>query len=72
MTLDFDAIVAYEEGDLDTAGTLELFADLIRDGHAWTLQGHYGRAAHALIVDGLISPDGEITDHGRELVALGY
>ena len=72
MTLDFHAIGAYEDENLDTAATLELFADLIRDGHAWRLQGAYGRAAHALIVDGLISPGGEITDHGRELVALGY
>ena len=68
----FDSIVAYEDGDLDTAGTLELFAFLVREGHAGRLQGHYGRTAHALILDGLISPEGDITDHGRELVARGY
>jgi hypothetical protein len=68
----FDSLVRYEDGDLDTAGTLELFAFLVREGHAWRLQGAYGRMAHALILDGLISPEGGITDHGRETIARGY
>ncbi len=63
MTKQFDeigAIMAYEQGDLDDNGTLELFQHLVDNGHAWQLQGHYGRTAAQLI------HAGEITDtHGR-------
>ena len=40
-----DKIIAYECGDIDEAGILQLFAELIESGRAWTLQGHYGRTA---------------------------
>lgn len=43
------AIIAYEQGDLDDEATVELFQQLIDNGMAWTLQGHYGRTAKALI-----------------------
>ena len=52
-------IIAYECGDIDEAGILELFAELISNGMAWTLQGHYGRTAKALIDSGYISEDGK-------------
>jgi hypothetical protein len=53
-------IMEFESGTLDDEGVLVLFADLVKSGMAWTLQGSYGRAAQALIEDGLITPDGEI------------
>ena len=54
-----DKIIAYECGDIDEAGILELFSELIKSGRAWTLQGHYGRTASALIDAGYISEDGK-------------
>lgn len=55
-----DSIMAFEQGDLDDEGTLALFANLIKTGTAWSLQGFYGRAATQLIQQGLISPEGVI------------
>jgi hypothetical protein len=43
------AIIAYEAGELDDEATIELFQHLIDNGLAWSLQGHYGRTAPALI-----------------------
>lgn len=55
-----DMIIAYESGELEAEKTLELFAELIKTGQAYTLQGHYGRTATALIQDGYISDKGKI------------
>ncbi|MHB8413988.1 MAG: DUF7417 domain-containing protein [Acidiferrobacteraceae bacterium] len=46
------AIMAYEQGDLYPEEVAELFQHLIDNGHAWTLQGHYGRTAQAMIEAG--------------------
>ena len=47
-----DKIMAFEQGDLDEEGVIELFQDLIDSGLAWQLQGSYGRMANALIENG--------------------
>jgi hypothetical protein len=49
-----DAIVRYEDGELDEDETIELFQKLVDSGLAWQLQGHYGRTAAALIEAGRI------------------
>ena len=54
-----DKIIAYEQGELDEAGILQLFAELIKSKMAWSLQGHYGRTAKALIDAEYISEDGK-------------
>ncbi len=56
-----DALIAWEQGELDEDAELELFAELIANGMAWTLQGTYGRQAAALIEAGYIAPDGTVT-----------
>ena len=53
-------IIAFEMGELDAAGTVELFAYLVRTGMAWTLQGSYGRAACQLIERGILSRTGNV------------
>lgn len=56
------AIMRYEQGDATARETVELFADLVRTGLAWSLQGHYGRTAHGMIRDGIIRLDGTIDE----------
>ena len=55
-----DKIIDFECGLLDDTGVLELFAELISNGMAWTLQGSYERTASALIDAGYIDTDGNI------------
>lgn len=50
-----DKIIAYEEGTLNEADTIDLFQELVNSGLVWSLQGHYGRTAHALLEAGLIT-----------------
>lgn len=54
------AIIAYESGTLDADETLTLFSHLVKNGHAWSLQGHYGRTASNLIKNGYLSDTGDI------------
>jgi hypothetical protein len=55
-----DKIIAFESGELNNEGILELFAELIKTGQAWSLQGCYGRTAQGLIDKGPIDSQGTI------------
>ena len=57
-----DKLMAYEEGMLDRAGMVYLFSELIKNGMAWSLQGHYGRMASRLIEVGILTKDGDIDE----------
>ncbi len=62
-----DFIMRFEDGSAEPLTLPELvegFAQLIRSGHAWTLQGTYGRTAAALIENGLVDREGNV-DHER-------
>lgn len=48
------AIISFEQGELNDEGVIELFQHLVDNGHAWQLQGSYGRTANDLIEAGLI------------------
>ena len=50
--------------------TLELFSHLIKNGMAWTLQGHYGRTASHLIDNDYINRDGKITGSDFEMLKM--
>lgn len=53
------AIIRYEQGDLSREEAIELFQHLVDNGHAWSLQGFYGRTAKALIAAGYVTaPEG--------------
>jgi len=49
------AIIAYENGELDSDAVIKLFQYLVKTGLAWQLQGSYGRMAHALITAGEVT-----------------
>lgn len=49
-----DRLFAYEAGELDEIEAVDLFQDLLDTGLVWSLQGHYGRTAAALIEAGHI------------------
>lgn len=45
----FDLMMAWENGDIEQDDEIKLFQNLIDSGHAWTLQGMYGRHAMDLV-----------------------
>ena len=49
-----EAIISYEQNDLDKDEVLELFQYLVSSGLAWRLQGSYGRTAKTLLDAGHI------------------
>lgn len=58
--IDFERLMDYEAGNLSDKDMIQLFADLIRTGLCWSLQGHYGRTAKAMISEGYINEEGII------------
>ena len=61
-----DRIVAFEAGELDEDGIVDLFTYLIRTGYVWQLQGFYGRTAMELMRNGYIDPS--IVDEPEHIV----
>ena len=59
---DVTQLMAYEDGALGFLDQVHLFANLVRSGLVWQLQGHYGRTAQRMIDANLISKDGIVND----------
>ena len=56
-----DSIIAYELGELNDQEIVYLFAELVKSGMAWSLQGSYGRTANALIKEGWFDREGNLS-----------
>ena len=65
-----DKIMRWESGEMTDSETIEFFAELIRDGTCWRLQGCYGRTAQSLIQNGIIDDKGNITEKGKSVMDL--
>jgi len=61
-----DRIIAYEQDELNDVETIHLFSELVKNGMAWSLQGHYGRTAAGLIEAGYLEQDGTINEEKLE------
>jgi len=59
-------IIKYENGEMSQDETLEFFAEMIRDGICWHLQGAYSRMANDFIRSGFIDTKGNILRHFEE------
>jgi len=55
-----DKFMRFESGEMDGNEMLDFFAELIKDGLCWHLQGVYGRTASNLINTGFIDEKGNI------------
>jgi len=55
-----DQMMEYEMGMLSDPETLEMFSTIVKENMQYSLQGHYGRTATALIQDGWIDQQGNI------------
>lgn len=53
-------IIEFENGEMSDKDTVEFFAELIKTGQCWSLQGIYGRTAKGLIDAKIISSTGKI------------
>ena len=55
-------IIAFEQGELNHAQSVELFQELVDTGLAWKLRGSYGGMAARLLEQGIIHPPVGYTD----------
>lgn len=53
-------IIKYEANEMTIEEEVVFFAELIKSGLCWNLQGYYGRTAKQYIEDGVISTEGKI------------
>ena len=65
-----DYIMDYEMGNLSDLDTLKLFSELIKNGMAWTLQGHYGRTAKHLIENEYLMDNGDFNEGKLEDIGI--
>jgi hypothetical protein len=62
-----DKIIQFEMGEMTDKEIIELFAELVKTGQAWMLQGSYGRLARRLIETGYIDRRGNVIRYRHAL-----
>ena len=65
-----DYIMDYEMDQLDDFNKLKLFSELIKNGMAWNLQGHYGRTAQTLIDNEYLLANGDFNEGKLEDIGI--
>jgi hypothetical protein len=60
--INVENIIKYESGEMSLKEMVLFFAKLIKSGEAWSLQGHYGRNAMAIIEAGIVDREGNIDE----------
>ena len=65
-----DYIMDYEMGNLSDLDTLKLFSELIKNGMAWNLQGHYGMTARGLIDNEYLLDNGDFNEGKLEDIGI--
>jgi hypothetical protein len=60
--MNVDNIIKYESGEMGLGEMVQFFADMIKSGDVWSLQGHYGRNAMAIIEAGIVDREGNIDE----------
>jgi len=63
-------IMDYEMGNMSDLDTLKMFSELIKNGMAWTLQGHYGRTARSLINNEYLMDNGDFNNEKLEDIGI--
>lgn len=61
----YDALIAWEQGNISEGEAIYLFQGLVDSGLAWRLQGKYGRQAMEFIRAGLVNPSTEAQVDGE-------
>lgn len=65
-----DYIMDYEMGNMSDLDTLKMFSELIKNGMAWNLQGHYGRTAQTLIDNEYLLANGDFNEGKLEDIGI--
>ena len=65
-----DYIMDYESGNMSDLDILRMFSELIKNGMAWTLQGHYGRTANSLIESEYLMDNGDFNEGKLEDIGI--
>lgn len=58
-----DKIIQFEGGEMEANDAIDFFAELVKSGMAWSLQGFYGRTAASLINNGYIDKEGNVLNY---------
>lgn len=66
VAIDTNRLVQYEAGELNADEQVDFFASLIAENADLSLQGAYGRMAHAYIVNGYIDTKGNVLRYPEE------